>query len=92
MADAKRCDRCDTFYIAETDDEKGRSVYVRPSHSDTKRMDLCEDCFDELVDFLEKHSHRKEVYIDGKKIGVRNCETTPGVEIAGTVPVCEPEV
>lgn len=52
MADAKRCDRCDKFYIMNEQEFKGCSLRGRRSNSPSIFFDLCDECVGKLWSFL----------------------------------------
>ena len=51
MANAKRCDKCGGFYIVNTIYQK-ISVCIRKEGQSWERMDLCDACYKELLDFF----------------------------------------
>lgn len=68
MADAKKCDRCGAFYTTQKDIKVHivtapceKVNYLRLEYSDKlerKRIDLCPECVDELVQYF--NDGRKE--------------------------------
>lgn len=62
MADAKKCDRCGAFYTTQKDikvhfvtDPYEKVNYLRLEYIyklERKRIDLCPECVDELVQFF----------------------------------------
>lgn len=62
MADAKKCDRCGEFYIQKDnkfkiDDEFPVELHLTSrSGWNIKEYDLCDKCWEELMDFLDNCS------------------------------------
>ena len=52
MADAKRCDRCGKYYIANEQEFKGCSLRHQKYSTQSIYFDLCDECVRKLLNFL----------------------------------------
>lgn len=64
MADAKRCDRCESFYMADDikmyDIKKIIVVVSTGIGENTKTYDLCPECAKKLKDFMNNLRNKAE--------------------------------
>ena len=64
--DAKCCDRCGKFYLEYADMEHGNGIIIincetKDSYNEyIKRMDLCVECRDEVLEFLKSPTEKRE--------------------------------
>lgn len=59
MANAKKCDRCGAFY-ALVENRQKIAVSVLDEARSWERLDLCDNCYEELKEFLVFNNADKE--------------------------------
>lgn len=55
MSEAKRCDRCGTFFESHLG-----GYMIKKRLSSTRCIDLCAECYDELNEWLEKKNENEQ--------------------------------
>lgn len=85
MADAKRCDRCGTYYVEKEKKYKvGRDIlasikFVSSQNTWIKYFDLCDECAKKLVQFMkqekeeEKESESAGKFEMGESVDILPC-------------------
>lgn len=53
--DAKKCDRCGVFYIP-TNNARVYAISKRRSPSNVELLDICPECYDDLMTFMANPS------------------------------------